>query len=52
MTCNQCANQRPDHGLGVPISPGFTACAKAPRYESFSPTFERDCPHYVAKVAG
>ncbi len=30
----------------------FTACAKARVYESFSPVFERECPHYVAKVAG
>ena len=51
MTCNACTHQRPDHGLGVPIPPGFTACAKAKVYESFSPVYERECGDYVQKVA-
>lgn len=50
MRCNNCTHQRPNYGLGVPISPGFTACAKAPRYESFSPTFERVCADFVVRV--
>jgi len=50
MTCQNCANQRKDHGLGVPIPQGFTACAKARVYESFSPVFERECGDYLKKA--
>jgi hypothetical protein len=52
VKCNQCANQRPNYGPGYPIPAGFTACAKARVYESFSPVFERECALFVAKVAG
>lgn len=50
ICCNNCTHQRPNHGLGVPIPAGFTACAKARVYESFSPTFERRCALFVERV--
>ena len=42
MTCQNCINQIP----GRMVQHGFTGCAKAPIYESFSPVFERQCKDF------
>lgn len=53
MTCANCQHikrhQQADKGM---YRAGFCGCALQPAYVYMSRLYERDCPDYLARVAG